>query len=209
MMPSLKHHVAHDVGQHDAHPLPAIVRVGFGAMHDVAWRQNIKRNGWEPAKTDDPVHSGDGSVLGAIDANWQDRGAGVLGHNGRSIIDFHQCTGHCDPPLREDDRFLVLLDVVCERLDRERLQGVHRKNPRNSKGRFDPPLTGNLRVDGKGHLIRQERPQQDRVKVRGVVGDDQDPVACLLVMFESADFDPKKKHQEPTKEFFDHGVTSR
>lgn len=209
MVPGFEHHVAHDVGQHDAHALTSIVSIRVSPMHDVARRQDIEGNRREPAKPYDAMHPGDGGILSAINADWQDCGSGMLGHDCGAIIDLHECASYGDPPLRKDDRFLVLLDVVCERLDRKGLQGIHGENPRDAEGRLDPPLAGNLCIDCEGHLVREERPKQDRVKIGGVVGDDQDSVACLLVVLKSGDFHPEKQHEKPTKEFFDHGVKSR
>lgn len=209
MVSCFEHHVAHDVGEHDSHPLAAIMRVGISPVHDVSRGQDVQSDWRKPAKANNAVHAGDRGVLCTVDADGQDGGTGVLCNDRSPVIDLHQGTGYGNPSLWKDDRFLVFLDVVCERLDRQGLQRVHREHACNPKGRLDPPLSSNLRVDRKGDIVGQEGPEQDGIEIGGVVRDDQDPVARLLVVFQSGDLDPEEEHEEPTKEFFDHGVRSR
>ena len=59
-----------------------------------------------------------------------------------------------------------------------------------------------LGIDGEPETIGQPGEQQDPVKQRCVVGDDQHPVAGLPVMFQPGDLNPVQQPQQAAQEKF-------
>jgi hypothetical protein len=169
---SREDHVAHHVIKPAAGDGAALARIHLAGDFETLWRQNGEadlREGPQPHLT---AQAREGRILGAVDADRDDRRVGLVGDHAGAVEHLHQRAGDGDPPFREDDQGAALADRLDHRLGRHRVGRIDREGAEQLQGRDDPPALRDPAVDGEGGLAGQEGGEQQAVDPGDVVDDD-------------------------------------
>ena len=173
----LKDHVAHDVVEHLADQLPAPASLDLLGQLEALRVENGQRDLGEQALAEDVAEPREVGVLGAVDADRQDRRVGQIGDGTGALVDLHQAARHGQPALRKDHAFAPLAHPVHQFAYRQRAGRIERQEIEHREGGLHPPLLRDMGVDTEHGRVGKERAEDGRVEEGCVVGHDHDAIS--------------------------------
>ena len=108
----LEDHVGHDVVELVSEMVAKFEPVSSGGVLNSTGGRNVSVIFGEPLETQLAAHAREQRILGAVDADRQDLGARHIGDGAGALIDFHERAGDGQPPFREDDDLVALLELL-------------------------------------------------------------------------------------------------
>ena len=138
------------------------------------------------------------AVLRALDIHRQQRGVGLVGGQRRTFVDFHQRPGDADPSLWKHYHPFAGLEMLNQGFQIMRISRVNADVAGHGDERLDPPVPGHLGIDDKDRHIRQKRRQQRAVQIGDVIGDDQQALLIVGIVFPAAQFHPEQPLEQAT-----------